>query len=140
MIDFNRNNIYICLDLLEDMPDIMIDNVQIEQVLLHLIRNSIDALKNSKNQRQLLIQSCIRNLNQVEVSVQDNGSGVHESEKNTILNTFFTTKVMGMGVSLSICKSIVESHQGSLDFISKTNEGTTFYFLLPIETLSNVSQ
>ena len=93
----------------------MIDNVQIEQVLLHLIRNSIDALKNSKNQRQLLIQSCIRNFNQVEVSVQDNGSGVDEGEKNTILNTFFTTKIMGLGLGLSISKSIVESHQGILE-------------------------
>ncbi|RIZ68095.1 MAG: PAS domain S-box protein [Methylococcales bacterium] len=140
MLDFNRNNIHICLNLLEDMPEIMIDNVQIEQVLLHLIRNSIDALKNSKNQRQLLIQSCIRNLNQVEVSVQDNGSGVDEGEKNTILNTFFTTKIMGLGLGLSISKSIVESHQGILDFTSKTNEGTTFYFLLPIKTVSHVSR
>ncbi len=138
-VDLNNNNINLCLDLQEDMPQLMIDTVQIEQVLLHLIRNSIDALKDTKKQRQLLIQSAIRNLNHIEVRVQDNGSGIHEAKKESILNTFFTTKIMSMGMGLSISKSIVESHQGILDFITKTNEGSTFYFLLPIENVPDAN-
>ena len=133
--DFKQNNIRLELDLAKNLPDVTIDNVQIEQVLLNLIRNSIDALKDlpQKTQRQVLIQTHMKSLNQIEIKVNDNGSGIDEAQKEKILTPFFTTKPTGMGMGLSISRSIIEAHEGVLSFNSKPEEGTTFYFTLPVK-------
>ena len=136
--DFKQNNIRVELDLTEGLPLINIDDVQIEQVVLNLIRNSIDALKDMppKAQRQLLIQTCINSRNQIEIKVNDNGSGIDEAQREKIMTPFFTTKPTGTGMGLSISRSIVEAHQGVLSFNSKPEEGTTFYFTLPVKRKS----
>jgi len=133
--DFKQNNIKLELDLAKNIPDVTIDDIQIEQVLLNLIRNSIDSLKGmpQKSQRQVLIQTCMNNLNQVEVKVNDNGSGIDEALKEKILTPFFTTKSTGMGMGLSISRSIIEAHQGVFNFNSKAEEGATFSFILPVK-------
>ncbi|MDD1631247.1 MAG: ATP-binding protein, partial [Methylococcaceae bacterium] len=137
--DFKQNNIKLELDLAKNLPDITIDDVQIEQVLLNLIRNSIDALKGmpQKTLRQVLIQTHMKSLNQIEIKVNDNGSGIDETQKAKILTPFFTTKPTGMGMGLSISRSIIEAHEGILTFNSKPVEGTTFYFTLPVKRKSN---
>ncbi|MDD1644357.1 MAG: PAS domain S-box protein [Methylococcaceae bacterium] len=137
--DFKQNNIKLELDLAKNLPDITIDDVQIEQVLLNLIRNSIDALKGmpQKTLRQVLIQTHMKSLNQIEIKVNDNGSGIDEAQKAKILTPFFTTKPTGMGMGLSISRSIIEAHEGILTFNSKPVEGTTFYFTLPVKRKSN---
>jgi len=114
---------------------VTIDDVQIEQVLLNLIRNSIDALIDlpQKTQRQVRIQSHIKNHNQIEITVNDNGSGIDDAQKENILKPFCTTKPTGMGMGLSISRSIIEAHQGVLSFNSNTKEGTTFYLTLPVK-------
>jgi len=86
-----------------------------------------------KSQRQVLIQTCMNNLNQVEVKVNDNGSGIDEALKEKILTPFFTTKSTGMGMGLSISRSIIEAHQGVFNFNSKAEEGATFSFILPVK-------
>ncbi len=133
--DFKQNNISLELDLAKNLPDVTIDNVQIEQVLLNLIRNSIDALIDlpQATQRHVLIQTYMKGLNQIEIKVYDNGSGIDEAEKEKILTPFFTTKSTGMGMGLSISRSIIEAHDGILSFNSKPEEGTTFYFTLPVK-------
>ncbi|MEY3760876.1 MAG: hypothetical protein RIR39_2367 [Pseudomonadota bacterium] len=132
--DFKQNNIKVKLDLAKNIPDVTIDDVQIEQVLLNLIRNSIDALKDlpPKKQPKIVIQTCMKNLDQIICKVIDNGSGIDESLKEKILSPFFTTKPTGMGMGLSISRSIIEAHQGVFNFNS-TPEGTTFYVTLPIK-------
>ena len=133
--DIKQNNISLELDLAKNLPDIYIDDVQIEQVLLNLIRNSIDALLDlpQETQRQVLIQTQLKRLNQIEVKVKDNGSGIGEAQKEKVLKPFFTTKPTGMGMGLSISRSIIEAHEGVLTFNSKPEEGTTFYFTLPVK-------
>jgi len=133
--DFKQNNIRLELDLAKNLPDINIDDVQIEQVLLNLIRNSIDALLDlpQETQRQVLIQTQLKSLDQIEVKVNDNGSGIGEAQKEKVLKPFFTTKPTGMGMGLSISRSIIEAHEGVLTFNSKPEEGTTFYFTLPVK-------
>ena len=133
--DFKQNNISLELDLARNLPDVTIDNVQIEQVLLNLIRNSIDALIDlpQKTQRQIQIQTHMKSFNQIEIKVNDNGSGIDEAQKEKILTPFFTTKPTGMGMGLSISRSIIEAHEGVLYFNSKPEKGTTFYFTLPVK-------
>jgi PAS domain S-box-containing protein len=133
--DFKQNNIMLALELAENLPYIIVDEVQIEQVLLNLIRNSIDALIDlpATSQRQLIIQTRMKSLNQMEVKVKDNGPGIDEARKDKILTPFFTTKPTGMGMGLSISRSIIEAHEGILSFNSKLQKGATFYFTLPVK-------
>ena len=136
--DFKQNNISLELDLATNLPEVTIDDVQIEQVLLNLIRNSIDALKDMPQnpQRQILIQTRLKNPFQIEMSVNDTGSGIGEAIKEKILAPFFTTKPTGTGMGLSISRSIIEAHEGALSFNSTPEEGTTFYFTLPVKRRS----
>ncbi len=133
--DVKQNNIRLELDLANNLPVVTIDNVQIEQVILNLIRNSIDALKDlpQKTQRQVLIKTHMKRLDQIEIKVNDSGSGIDEAQKDKILKPFFTTKPTGMGMGLSISRSIVEAHEGVLSFNSSPEDGTTFYFTLPVK-------
>ncbi len=133
--DFKQNNISLELDLAKNLPVITIDSVQIEQVILNLIRNSVDALKALPQtiERQVMIQTRMKGLNQIEVKVNDNGSGIDEAQKEKLLKPFFTTKTTGMGMGLSISRSIIEAHEGLLYFNSKPEEGTTFSFTLPVK-------
>ena len=133
--DFKQNNIKVKLDLAKNIPDVTIDDIQIEQVLLNLVRNSIDALKDMppKTPRKIMIQTRMKNLDQIICKVRDNGSGIDETLKEKILSPFFTTKPTGMGMGLSISRSIIEAHQGVFNFNSTPDEGTTFYVTLPIK-------
>jgi PAS domain S-box-containing protein len=132
---FKQSKIRLELDLEKNLPEVSIDDVQIEQVLLNLIRNSIDALKDMPptTQRKILVQTRLTNPNEIEVKVNDNGSGIDDAQKDKILNPFFTTKPTGMGMGLSISRSIIEAHEGVFNFKSKAEQGTTFYFTLPIK-------
>jgi two-component system sensor kinase FixL len=133
--DFKQNLISMRFELTKSLPSVFIDRVQIEQVLLNLIRNSIDALKELPQftQRQLSIESSLNPINYIEVRVKDNGPGLTQQQQEKILTPFFTTKSSGMGMGLSISRSLVESHHGTLHFNSKEDKGTTFYFTLPTE-------
>lgn len=122
-------------ELTKSLPDVFIDRVQIEQVILNLIRNSIDALKDLPQftQRQLSIETSLTPSKYIEVRIKDNGPGLTPTQREKILTPFFTTKTTGMGMGLSISRSLIESHHGTLHFNSKEDKGTTFYFTLPTE-------
>ena len=133
--DFKQNNIRLELDLEKELPVATVDDIQIEQVLLNLIRNSIDALNAmpKTTQRRVLIQTHMNRLNEIVIKVKDSGSGVDDAQKEKILTPFFTTKPTGMGMGLSISRTIIEAHNGVLSFNSKPGEGATFYFTLPVK-------
>jgi PAS domain S-box-containing protein len=135
--DFKQHLIAMRFELTKSVPNVFIDRVQIEQVILNLIRNSIEALKELPQftQRQLSIETSLNGANYVEVRVKDNGPGLTSLQREKILTPFFTTKTTGMGMGLSISRSLIESHHGSLHFNSKEDKGTTFYFTLPTENL-----
>lgn len=132
--ELKHNNITQRLELCNDLPLASVDSVQIEQVLINLLRNGIDALKTlpPTMRRQLSIQTNLNNGSTIEVRVKDNGLGIEEQDQKKILTPFFTTKSDGMGMGLSISQSIIKAHEGSLHFNSKTGKGTTFYFTLPV--------
>ena len=121
-------------ELSASLPSVYVDYVQIEQVLLNLMRNSVEALHAMPESRckQLIVQTYLNDKNQIEVRVKDNGPGLDESQQREVLKPFYTTKAAGMGMGLSISRSIVEAHNGLLRFNSKKGKGSTFYFTLPV--------
>lgn len=137
--DFKQHLIAMRFELTKSLPTVFIDQVQIEQVILNLIRNSIDALKDLPqfSQRQLSIETSLNHLNYIVVRVKDNGPGLTPVQREKILTPFFTTKPSGMGMGLSISRSLVEAHHGTLHFNSKEDKGTTFYFTIPTENTAN---
>jgi C4-dicarboxylate-specific signal transduction histidine kinase len=134
--ELKHNHIKPIFDLSNDLLPVFVDHIQIEQVIINLIKNSIDALQDlpPNIQRQLSIHSFLASNNAIQVSVKDNGLGIDENEKQKILTPFHTTKKDGTGMGLSISRSLIEAYGGTLYFNSELGKGSTFYFTLPIET------
>jgi signal transduction histidine kinase len=105
--------------------------VQLQQVLMNLIMNSIDAMKNVDGMRELAIKSQRAENEQLLVSVSDTGVGLPPGQVDQIFNAFFTTKLHGTGMGLRICRSIVESHGGRLWAASNSPRGASFHLTLP---------
>ena len=137
--ELKHNDIKLTFQLENNLPSIYVDHIHIEQVIINLIRNSVDALKNlpAKQQRCLTIYSRLILNNAIQVGVKDNGPGLDEEQQQKILTPFYTTKTDGMGMGLSISRSLIEAHEGTLRFNSKAGKGSTFYFSLPVERKSN---
>jgi PAS domain S-box-containing protein len=126
-------NISIRTDLATVLPEVMGDRVQLQQVLMNLIMNSIDAMKGVDGKREVAIQTQRAEDGHLLVSVSDTGVGLPPQEASQIFNAFFTTKPNGTGMGLSISRSIVESHGGRLWAATSRPRGTSFYFTLPTE-------
>jgi C4-dicarboxylate-specific signal transduction histidine kinase len=127
----SRHTILVGTALVADLPQVMGDRVQLQQVLMNLIINSIDAMKNVDWTRELAIKSQQAENEQVLVSVSDTGVGLPAQQADQIFNAFFTTKDQGTGMGLSISRSIVESHGGRLWASENSPRGASFYFTLP---------
>jgi PAS domain S-box-containing protein len=117
-------------ELAEDLPQVMGDRMLLQQVLMNLMMNSIDAMKEVDGTRELTINSLRGEKEQLVVSVSDTGVGLPPEQADQIFNAFFTTKPHGTGMGLRICRSIVESHGGRLWAGANANRGVTFYFTL----------
>jgi two-component system sensor kinase FixL len=114
------------------LPVVWADRIQIEQVLLNLLRNAMDAMEAANSRRRsILVEARRRSNHAIEISVADSGSGVSAEVADTIFDPFVTTKSFGMGMGLSISRSIVESHGGSLRVARSVGSGAIFIFDLP---------
>ena len=122
------------LDLASDLPLILADQLLIEQVIVNLVKNAMEAMQVlDKNERRLTLQTDICQDSSILVSVRDSGPGISDYEAGKIFEPFYTTKPEGMGMGLAIIRSIIDSHGGELDVQKNENEaGTTFKFTLPI--------
>jgi PAS domain S-box-containing protein len=127
-----RYSISIRTDLDADLPKVVADTVQVQQVMMNLIMNSIDAMKNVDQTRELSIRSQSAEDRQLMISVSDTGVGLPPQQANQIFDAFFTTKTHGIGMGLRISRSIVESHGGRLWAADNSPRGASFYFTLPI--------
>jgi PAS domain S-box-containing protein len=125
-----RYAVSIRADFAADLPQLMADRVQLQQVMLNLIMNSIDAMKDADGTRELAIKSQRAENEQLQVSVSDTGVGLPAQQAGEIFNAFFTTKLQGTGLGLSISRSIVESHGGRLWATDNSPRGASFYFTL----------
>jgi PAS domain S-box-containing protein len=126
-----RYSISVRTEFAEDLPQIMGDRVQLQQVMMNLIMNSIDAMKDMDGKRELIIKSERAENEELIVSVSDTGVGVPPQQADQIFNAFFTTKVHGTGMGLRISRSIIESHGGRLWAAGNSPRGASFYFTLP---------
>jgi C4-dicarboxylate-specific signal transduction histidine kinase len=126
-----RNSISVRTELAADLPQVMADRVQLQQVMMNLISNSIDAMKDVKGSRELAIKSRRAETEQLMVSVSDTGVGLPPQQANQIFEAFFTTKVHGTGMGLSISRSIVASHNGRLWAADNAPHGASFHLVLP---------
>ena len=126
-----RYNIVIGTDLVADLPRVMADRVQLQQVLMNLMINGIEAMKDANGTRELAIRSQRMQNEEVVVSVSDSGVGLPPQQTEQIFNAFFTTKPHGTGMGLRISRSIIESHDGRLWAADNSPRGASFYFTLP---------
>jgi PAS domain S-box-containing protein len=121
-------------ELASDLPPVLGDRVQLQQVMINLAINGMDAMASvTERPRELLIQSQ-HGSDEVLVTVQDSGTGINPDNADRIFDAFFTTKSTGMGMGLSISRSIIEAHGGSLWMGSNVGPGATFQFSLPTAT------
>jgi C4-dicarboxylate-specific signal transduction histidine kinase len=127
----SRHHILIESELAENLPQAIGDRVQLQQVLMNLMMNSIDAMKNVDGTRELAIKSQQTENEQVLVTVNDTGMGLPTQQTDLIFKAFFTTKEQGTGMGLSISRSIVESHGGQLWAAGNSPRGASFCFTLP---------
>jgi PAS domain S-box-containing protein len=118
-------------ELAADLPHVIGDRVQLQQVLMNLIMNSIDAMKEVDGTRELTIQSQRGENGEALISVSDTGVGLPPQQEDKMFNAFFTTKTHGTGMGLRISRSIVESHGGRLWAADNSPRGATFQFSLP---------
>jgi PAS domain S-box-containing protein len=128
-----RYSISVGTELAADIPEVKGDRVQLQQVLMNLIMNSIEAMKNVEGTRELAIKSQLAENEELLVSVTDTGVGLPGQQAEEIFAAFFTTKPRGTGMGLRISRSIVESHGGRLWASGNSPRGASFYFTLPIK-------
>lgn len=117
-----------------DLPVVKVDRVQLQQVLMNLMVNGIDAINEEKRVGALSIKAQRNSNQEVLVSVRDSGIGLSSEQADKVFEPFFTTKQHGTGMGLSISRSIIESHGGRLWAEANSDRGTTFYFTLPTAT------
>jgi signal transduction histidine kinase len=128
-----NNAVSLRLELAPAPSRILGDRVQLQQVIINLVMNGIEAMQSvTERPRELTIRSRQDEAGQVLVSVTDCGVGISAENANRLFNAFFTTKSSGMGMGLSICRSIVEAHGGRLSASGNDGPGATFQFALPV--------
>jgi signal transduction histidine kinase len=120
-------------NLVPDLPPVALDRVQLQQVIANLIRNGIEAMDAAVDGARVLhIRSCRDGLDAIRIEVRDAGTGFMDADR--IFDPFFTTKEHGMGMGLTICRSIVESHGGRLWAENGDPQGALFIFTLPVDS------
>jgi signal transduction histidine kinase len=128
--DLQKRRIVVRAEPNTQLPLVRGNRVQLQQVLLNLITNAIDAMAIKDEPRVLCVKSDVHEADGVLVSVADTGTGINSQDIDKIFNPLFTTKSDGMGMGLSICRSIVEAHQGRLWVTPNAPRGSVFQFTL----------
>jgi C4-dicarboxylate-specific signal transduction histidine kinase len=131
--DMSRRSISVRIELADDLPQITGDRVQLQQVLMNLMMNGIDAMKDSNGTRELIVNSQRADNQQIMVTISDTGVGLPPQHADKIFNAFFTTKPNGTGMGLRISRSIIESHGGHLWAENNSPQGASFHLTLPIQ-------
>jgi C4-dicarboxylate-specific signal transduction histidine kinase len=130
--EVSKNNVALWTELAPDAPLVMADRVQIQQVIVNLVQNGIQAMSDLTDRpRRLVIRSELTPEGEVLIAVRDSGTGIDPKDQKRIFNAFFTTKAQGMGMGLSISHSIIESHGGRLWANNNSDYGATIQFTLP---------
>lgn len=121
------------LELESSLPFIHGDRIQLQQVLLNLVSNSFEAMEKIQDKREILIRTLRKDSHTIIVEVKDTGCGISSKNIPKLFTRFYTSKPDGLGMGLSISRSIIESHGGRLDVKNNPDRGVTFYFTLPTD-------
>lgn len=133
--ELRRSQVFVQIELIPEPLRVLADRAQLQQVIANLITNAMEAMNTvSDRARTLRVTSASSKTDGVLISIEDSGPGIDRENLRRIFNPFFTTKPQGMGMGLAICRSIVESHGGSLSASAADPHGTVFRVVLPIET------
>jgi C4-dicarboxylate-specific signal transduction histidine kinase len=125
---------FVRLALMPDIPTVLVDRIEIEQVVLNLLRNALEAVSGLPGKRRLLeITTRSRGKRSIEGIVTDRGCGLPKDGPNKVFDPYFTTKSEGLGLGLSICRTIIESHGGKLNALPNSPWGASFSFTLPAD-------
>lgn len=121
------------LELAEDLPKIEVDKIQIEQVLLNLMRNGFEAMLTAKTPKPILtISTEYLTSHVIKITIKDNGPGINMNMKDRLFVPYFTSKTRGMGMGLAICRTIIEGHGGQISAQTSLEGGACFQFTLPV--------
>ena len=131
VIDLQKHEIELQTQLDEQIPQVLSNQVQLQQVILNLVMNAIEAMSSSQT-RVLRIKTALSRTKKVHVSIEDTGMGIKQSDLARVFKPMFTTKERGMGMGLSICQSIIEGHDGRIWASPRANGGSIFQFELPM--------
>ena len=134
--EVENQHVSICTELSAELPQVPANQIQLRQVMVNLITNAVDAMSAVTNRARVLrIKTEEHKLDGVLITVEDSGVGIEPQNLDRIFDTFFTTKSQGMGMGLSICRSIVESHEGHLSVAAAQPHGSIFHVSLPTGTI-----
>ena len=129
---FQRHGVSIRSELADNLPTVSANRVQLQQVILNLLMNAAEATASNSNQKRLVcVRSEKHDADWVRISVEDSGTGIKPEDEKRIFEAFFTTKTDGMGMGLSICRSIVQSHGGRITVARVMPRGSVFQVILP---------
>jgi two-component system sensor kinase FixL len=131
--DARANNVHLVIALRAALPRVLADTVQLQQVMLNLVRNAIEAVQIDGSERVVTLRTALSG-SSVEMSVSDHGPGLDPAIRDRLFEAFATTKPMGTGLGLAISRSIIESHGGQLAWRPNEPRGSCFYFRLPAVT------
>jgi signal transduction histidine kinase len=134
--DLQKHRILLRSEPRVELPQVAADRGQLQQVLLNLITNAIDSMAAEDGARILSVTSEFHDNSEIVVSVADTGSGINSQDSERVFNPLFTTKSRGMGMGLSICRSIIEAHDGRIWVESNNPRGAVFQFALSPEILN----
>jgi C4-dicarboxylate-specific signal transduction histidine kinase len=131
--EFNSHRVSVRAELAPALPGVFGDRIQLQQVIINLLINGIEAMQSVTGRpRELVIRSSQDETSQLRLSVTDCGVGIVAENVNRLFNAFYTTKTNGLGMGLSICRSILEAHGGRLSVSGNEGPGATFQFVLPL--------
>jgi two-component system sensor kinase FixL len=131
---YRNSDIDFSLAISPDLPALLVSEVQIQQVLINLIRNACEAVE-GQDRKCVSLSAQLESLTSVKIGVMDTGKGMTDEQYEKLYEPFSTDKEGGLGVGLSISRSIISNHEGRLWAERNSPQGTCFYFTLPISTL-----
>lgn len=133
-VEARLRNFTISLTIAKDLPKIHCDPIQIQQVILNLLRNGMEAIEEPDDSGDIIFLKAENADGQVKISIIDSGSGISTSDAEQLYQPFHSSKADGMGLGLSISKSIINAHGSELEFMNNVHKGSTFYFIMPVAT------
>ena len=131
--DLQINEVSVATEFQDNLPEVHLDSTQLQQVLLNLVKNAIDAMSSvAPDARRLRLTTGFDGHSTVLLSVQDSGPGIPVEDRERMFDPFFTTKSGGMGMGLAICFTVVENHGGKLRLVKSDSDGSIFELAIPV--------